>query len=182
MALWPAQQAVYLDRLWSRRGLRGGSLVVTGVVALQLYFGHGALDRFVPTPKDWKVAESFVEELKGLPEPVLCPYAPYALVQAGKDPTFSLIALWDIDYEGGPYRPFVAEVDQAMAEHHWASAVLPDDKLGHGIKRYYQRDHFLKTPSPGTLVGWPVRLNQVWLPREQPLPEEPSEPEDHGDP
>lgn len=132
--------------------------------ALQIQQGQGSVARYLPSPRDAADAAAFIEELRALPDPVLSPYAPYALVQAGKDPTFSLICLWDIDYKGGPYYRFAQRVEDSLQERRWAAIVVPNDKLGYGLLKHYGKDRNFSHLPPDTVVGWEVQLRQIWVP------------------
>jgi hypothetical protein len=101
---------------------------------------------------------------------VLLPHAPWYAVLAGKEPSFALICLWDIDYKDGPFKPAVARVDRSIRRKHWASAVLPDDKLKHGLKDYYKRQRGIAAPLLKTRTGWGVKLNAIWEPQERRRP------------
>jgi hypothetical protein len=186
-SLWPVLVLAMLAERWKDstewRTPKLAAGLITLLVALQVLQGGGAwsyrktpwklLDsdfwkshytRYLPTERDWKDAQKFIEELKTLPEPILITHAPFAAIQAGKQPSFSLICLWDIDYKAGPYYPYVKQIEKAMKEHYWATIVLPNDELGFGLKKHYHQTRSLKSSVPDTLVGWEVRLKAVWEP------------------
>lgn len=165
LAAWPALLAQPFEgRAWARP-------LATLLVGAQLWEGRGELGRYAPTAEDRVAAEAFVEELRGLPEPLLIPHAPYAAVLAGKEPHFALIALWDINHAGSPFRGGVKAVERSLEEGRWAAIVVPDDGLGYGLKEHYRKARVLRSPSPKTRTGWPVRLRHVWTPKE-PVPTE----------
>ena len=56
----------------------------------------------------------------------------------------------------------VRTIDAALASGHWRSAVLPDEKLGHGFKQHFTKQGKLASPPPTPETGWPVRLRGVW--------------------
>lgn len=157
----------------------------TALVALQLWEGHGNLRRYVPTDMDAKNARALVNELRGLPGPILMPHGPWYPVLAGKEPSIALISLWDIDKVGGALEKEGRVVERAMAEGRWATVIAPDEKLGHGLKEHYTRAGSLKARPFNTRTGWAVRFGGVWHPKpkaaaaagssveEQPAPEEP---------
>lgn len=119
------------------------------------------LNRFVPTDSDRVAVARLVEKLAALEGRVLIPHAPWYAVLAGKEPTFALIALWDIDHERGHYRPHVKEIDAAIAtDFDWA--ILPNDKLGHGLKKSFARSRTERITATSTRAGWTVRLREVW--------------------
>ena len=80
---------------------------------------------------------------------------------AGKEPSFALICLWDIDYKGGYFRPDVKTIDAAIASD-FDVAVLPSDSLGHGFKNHYTLDATTRVAGPATLTGWQVKLRSVY--------------------
>ena len=107
-----------------------------------------------------------------MPGRVWAPHAPWLVVQAGKGEGPggavtgpALIALWDIDHEGGPFLPQVARVRDAVKEGRWDVIFTPDDKLRYGL-----RDHYVRAPwtvtGPSTRTGWPVRIRMAWRPRD----------------
>lgn len=135
------------------------------LLAAQLWQGRGALERYAPDAEDAAVMAKVVEDLRTLPEPLLIPHSPYLAVLAGKAPSFSLIALWDLNHEGGPLRSGVREVERAMRQGYWKAVVVPDEKLGYGLRDGYRKWRGLREISPGMKTGWPVRLRQVWVPK-----------------
>jgi hypothetical protein len=138
----------------------------TALLAAQLWEGRAELKRYTPTPQDIANAQALVEELRGLPGPVLMPHGPYYPVLAGHEPSFALIALWDVDHKGGVLEKESHVVDRAIREGHWATVVTPDDKLGHGLVDHYRKSRPLKARPFGTRTGWAVRFKQIWVPRE----------------
>ncbi len=139
--------------------------LVTGTVAVQLWMARDSLERFVPTDADRAAAAKLVERVRALPGPVLSPHAPWLPVQAGHAPSLALIALWDIDHEGGPFRADVKLVPDAMAAHRWKTVLTPDDKLGYGLKEAYAPGPALGVQGPPTRTGWPLRVRKAWPPR-----------------
>lgn len=139
--------------------------------------GGATLDRSVPGPREAVAAEAFVEELRAMPEPVFLPHGPWYLVLAGKTPTFALITLWDIDHKGGPYRPYVKKVRDAIAEHHWPVGVTPEKDPGYGFEKAYAAARRVRASTFSTKTGWSVKLRRVWEPRPatEPAPEEDAE-------
>ncbi len=137
------------------------------VVAAQLWEGRGELKRYVPTPADARNAAALVEELRGLPGPMLMPHGPWYPVLAGKEPSFALISLWDIDTAGGVLAREANVVDRALAAGRWATVVTPNDKLGHGLQEHYRRAGPLKARTFPTRTGWGVGFRSVWHPKEE---------------
>lgn len=156
VAVWPAVMAGSLRLPFAR-------WAGTAVALVQLWKEPVEVERYVPTEKDRKAVEELVELIRDLDGPVLLPHAPWYAVLAGKEPTFALICLWDADRRYGPMRHAVDVVSDAMAERHWAYAIVPDDKLGYGFKSHYQRDRTVRVPVASTRVGWRVRFGQLWV-------------------
>jgi hypothetical protein len=148
-------------RAWLRVASR---IAASLVIALQLAHAHLRADfaRFVPTDKDRAAAEALVDELRALPDPILMPHAPWYARLAGKRVSFGLITLWDIDHPDGTFRPGARAIDEQIAAGYFPVAVVPDDKLGHGLKAYFARQRSITTKGLGTRTGWPVRLRTVW--------------------
>ncbi len=167
LSVLPAAQ---LGGLGDRPAARG----LIGLVMLaQLFQGRDDLNRYVPGPRDRARAAAFVEDLRELPGPVLLPHAPYLAVLAGKPPSFALICLWDIDREGGPHQDSVRRIEALVTEGHWPTAILPDDKLGYGLKKGYERVATLKNQPPPTRVGYRLALRERWGARVEQRHEEP---------
>ncbi|MSQ02632.1 MAG: hypothetical protein EXR71_12210 [Myxococcales bacterium] len=120
-----------------------------------------SLSRYTPTELSVEQAKSVVESIRALEGRVLIPHAPWYAVMAGKEPSFALICLWDIDYTGGFFRPDVKRIDAAIAAD-FDVAVLPSDALGHGFKEAYQLDGTTRVSGPATLTGWQVKLRAVY--------------------
>ena len=138
---------------------------LTALLAAQLWEGRGELKKFVPTPQDAAAAAALVEELRGMPGPVLMPHGPWYPVMAGHEPSFALIALWDIDHAGGPFEKGSRVVDRALRDARWKTVVTPDDKLGHGFLEHYERAAAVGGRPFGTRTGWGVRFRHVWRPK-----------------
>jgi hypothetical protein len=140
--------------------------LVTALVAAQLVQGRDALARTVPTPADADRAARLVAIVRDMPGPVLSPYAAWLPVQAGHPASPALIALWDIDHAGGPYRAQVRTFEDAVRAHRWGRVLTPDAKLGYGLLDGYTPGPALGVEGPATRTGWPIRLRRVWVPRD----------------
>lgn len=160
-ALWPALVVGAARRSWMPH-------LVTTLVAAQVWYGRDPLDRVVPTERDATNGAALVEQIRALPGTVLIPHAPWYAVLAGKDPAYALITLWDINHEGGVYVRDVRTIRKAVENHRWDWVIVPDDKLGYGLKEGYHRARSLAPFGPPTRTGWPVTLRQVWAPNEAP--------------
>lgn len=158
-ALWPS--------LASRRAGEGvGGMVLSALVAAQVWLGGSDYKREIPTEADRRQTAALVEEIRALPGPVLLPHAPYYAVLAGHEPSFALIALWDVSDDSVPRAAAPVAVTRALRSKHWASGVFPPAKPGSGVEKSYVRARALVHKGPPTLTGWRVKLADVWLPKD----------------
>jgi len=113
---------------------------VTAAISAQLMLQIGELDpkRYKPTAKDRAEGDRIVEALRDMPGPVLSPFAPWIAYQAGHEPTWALISLWDINHKNGPFRGAVKDVERAIEEGHYGTIVDTDPTMGHGARKYYE--------------------------------------------
>lgn len=142
--------------------------LVALVLAAQLWQGRDELRKYIPTEADTAAGEAVIEVLRELPGPIFIPHAPWYAVMAGKETSFALICLWDIDHRGGPYRGDAPRFYRSLRRQHWGSAVIPDlkatDNIQKELKAGWTRTRSLPSPSLSTRTGWGVRLRSVWLP------------------
>ncbi len=125
------------------------------------------LDRLVPTAADKAAGDSMVAYLKTIDGPILSPYAPWLPVQAGHDPHFHLISLWDIDHKDGPFVESGRLINQSIAKGRWAAIVDAERGMGHGVKYAYHVDKRFNFGGNGVFMaktGWRQRPSVVWLP------------------
>lgn len=157
-ALWPAL-------LVRRAGEGVAGLTLSALVAGQIWLGHANYTKHIPTTADRQQGDALIAELRELPGPVLLTDAPYYAVMAGHEPSFALIALWDISDKDCPPEAGTAVIRELLRQHYWKSGVFPDGKPGSGIEREYERVRKLKAPGPRTFTGWAVKFRQVWGPK-----------------
>lgn len=164
-SIFPALVHGALDRVPRLANWRAWAPHLAAVLAgVQLWQGQDDLSRYVPRPGDAANAARLVEELRALPEPMLVPHAPWLPVLAGKQPSLALIALWDIDHNGGPFKADVRKVKKAIAAKRWKTVVTPDADLGYGLADHYVVAKRIAS-GPPTRTGWNVRLRRVWAPK-----------------
>ena len=130
--------------------------------------GRWRFDRYLPTEADRAAGEALVEKLAAIDGDVLAPWSPWYPVLAGHPPSLHLIALWDIDHEGGPLRGGVARVREAMEARRWAAVLVANDRFDHGLHRAYRKAETLRYRGRAFYpkTGWPVRPRAIYLPRE----------------
>ncbi len=164
VALWAVLGLGALTRRWTNPLLLGAA---GALVAAQIGLAAWQPGRFLPTPEDRAAGDALVERVRAIEGEVLSPYAPWIPVLAGKRPYWHLIALWDIDYKQGPYYKASRRVDRAIADRRWdAILVGDDDKLGHGVKKHYEKLERIRYKGrvffPKT--GWRRRPELIYVP------------------
>ncbi len=116
-----------------------GSLALLGQLVWQV--GWLDADQLVPSRRDAEVGATFVRHLEGMSGPVFSPVASWLPVQAGRQPSLHLIALWDINHEGGPYHEQVVNIEAALRNHRWPVAIESTPPVGFGLARSYKAIH-----------------------------------------
>lgn len=142
--------------------LRGGARELAAVlVTAQIVAGAARVQpgHLVPGEADVEVGDALVTELGQVEGPVLSPFAPWLAHQAGHEPGFHLIALWDVRHESGPF-PGVADfIAEAAKGGYWGAIVDGPRGLGFDTKRAYRDVYRVQAPprvfQPRT--GWPAR-------------------------
>lgn len=176
LALWATLATGAAIRRWEHPLVRGA---LGAVLALQIGLGRWDPRIYTPTTQDREAGDALVEQIRGLDGEVLSPYAPWLPVLAGKTPYWHLIALWDIDYEHGPYYKASKSIDAAIARKRWGAVIVSeDDDFKHGLKLTYKRSK--RIPYKGRAfypkTGWKKRPSWIYLPLpegEQGTPDDP---------
>lgn len=126
-------------------------------------------DSLLPTAQDVATGEQVVAILAEQPGPVWSPFAPWLPVQAGHEPSFHLIALWDVDHRGSPMRDGARDVDAAIEQGWFATIVDGTRPLRHGVPEHYRGVQRLPTQgdvfTPKT--GWPAKPSTIKHPEKQ---------------
>jgi hypothetical protein len=161
---------------WYRRVSPGVLSMVVGVVAVggQLYWQTTKLEltRLQPTADDVEAGDRFVEAIKRYDEPILSPFAPYLPAQAGKRPSFHLIALWDVaQHRNGPFFDQAKGINKAAREHHWNAVIDGTNPVKFGItggpNAAYKNAEVIqprgKAFTPKT--GWRTRPKAIVIPK-----------------
>ena len=141
--------------------------VVLGACAVQSLTALWTADELIPTQEDRLAGDALVAELQTRPGPIFAPHSPWLPVQAGHPPTAHLIALWDIDHEGGPLVDAVESIKTDIQDHRWGTVVSADKRLGFGLPRYYEYHQSIRPKGRTFLpkVGWKVRPSYVYRPK-----------------
>ena len=164
--LMPAHWIVALACVYALGRLRGGALVGACIVAFTVYEGRWDVDRYLPTDADTEAGELLLDKIASYEGEVLMPHAPWYPHLVGKQPSFPLIALWDIEHKQGPLFDDRKALDKAMKAKKW-DAIIVSKEIKHGMQRHYERAGQVKMKSTAfrTRTGWRVRPNQVWEPK-----------------
>lgn len=150
-----------------RDGLGAGRVALASALLVgQLGWSLRQLDpaALVPTEADRAAGDALVARLAAVPPPALSPLNPWLLVLAGhEEPGFHLIALWDVDHEGGPFHEDVAAIEAAFAAGRWTAILDGPRAVGFGSEAAYDRgERWIDAPAvllPKT--GWPTRPDRL---------------------
>ncbi|HMV69024.1 MAG TPA: hypothetical protein PKA64_19405 [Myxococcota bacterium] len=155
--------------------------VLAGAQAAQLGWRMD-VDRLIPSEADRAAGDAIVEYLKTAEPPILSPFNPWLAAQAGHEPGWHLIALWDIRHPNGPFREDVARIFRAIKEHHWGTIVDSDEGAELGYVNGYEKVKSFQSNRTTMMpkVGWRARPNVIWTPRQGGA--RPAPPDDAPDP
>jgi hypothetical protein len=123
--------------------------------------------RFLPDEADRVAGDAMVAYLKDAEGPILSPFNPWLAAQAGHEPGWHLIALWDIRHPTGPFREGSQRIFKAIKDQHWGTIVDSDEGAdlgyinGYEKVRSFQSDRTTMMPR----VGWRARPNVIWQPK-----------------
>ncbi|MBA2320602.1 MAG: hypothetical protein H0V89_05540, partial [Deltaproteobacteria bacterium] len=147
-----------------------GTLAALGILQVGWQLHDLDTRRLIPTPADVAAGDEVVAALREhCHGEILSPYAAWLPVQAGRAPSWHLIALWDIQHAGSPYRAALGRIAAASRAHRWACVIeggIP--KIGLGTTENYKP--LLRFSLPGRALqpksGWRVRPNGILVPKE----------------
>jgi hypothetical protein len=164
VALWACLAIHYVRSRWPGVVVRTAT---ASLVAWQLWSVQWNPGRYIPTAKDEAAGDAVVAQLKEIDGEILAPWQPWMPVQAGKKGGIALIALWDIDHEGGPLYKEAQAIEHAIEQKHWGAVLTARAELKRGLRKHYKRAPFTR-PSGKTLypkTGWKVRPHALWVPK-----------------
>lgn len=167
-------------------GLPGVALAsVVATAQLGLLASRMEPDRFTPDAGDRAAGDAVVARLRDAPGPILSPFNPWLAAQAGHEPGWHLIALWDIRHREGPFQPDVKALLDAINHGYYGTIVDSDEGAKLGFQTAYRKAHVFQSArsifTPRT--GWRARPNVIWTRKEagdRQTPEEPAEREDEA--
>ncbi len=133
---------------------------------LLLAIGGGLTLDLMPTPKAREAGDQLVEALRGGEGPVLSPFAAWLPTYAGHPPSVHYMALWDLDYEGGPFEHHLDEVREAVEAQRWPQAVRATRAFPYGLDKAYEpRGQVDVGDVMQPATGWGVGPKAVLQPR-----------------
>ena len=164
-ALFSALAIGRLREEWDVLWLRGATGVL---IAVQIWLGQWDPAPLTPPASAAAAGDALIAEMAAVEGEIFAPHFPWYPVLAGKAPQAHLIALWDIDHEGGPLDPGADKVREAMEQQRWAAVFSANSKLGFGLKDSYRRDGSTANGAQmKPVTGWPVRPRYIYVPRQQ---------------
>jgi len=149
-------------------GLKPANIIIAGLALTQLWQEKWDVEKITPTDADVEAGDRMIARLSKLRGPIFAPHSPWYPVKAGHPPTLHLIALWDIDHPTGPLKEGVETIKADIANHRFHAVVVGAnrrdemkrrDKLGFGVKKYYERRISMRSKGKALLpkTGWRVR-------------------------
>lgn len=124
----------------------------------------------IPSPADVAAGWRFVAAIRQVDGPVLSPFNPWLPVYAGKPPSLHAMAVWDVNYPGGPFRDDLADIQRALRERHWTLVVGGNHALLGDLSAHYEPHRTIVGPDDGVFrprTGYLARPGQLWVPREE---------------
>jgi hypothetical protein len=150
------------------REVEGWRGVAIAAAAFTLQLGHTAsnldLDRLVPTEADRAAGDELVAYLRECEGPVLSPFNPWLAAQAGHDPGYHLIAMWDIRFPAGPFHADVEHTLDGVTDRYYGTIVDASDSAGLGISKAYKQDRAFEFGGNVFMpkTGWRRRPSVIW--------------------
>lgn len=142
--------------------------LVSLLLLVQVVTGHSwGNQEMIPTQADREAGAKLVQQIRDVEGSVFAPEFPWYPHLAGKEPSFPLIALLDVDREGGPFPHSGKAIDEAVALQRWDAILLSDLGMGYGIREHYIRGRPTRLPEKTffTRTGWSVRPEYFWFPK-----------------
>ncbi|MBN1336991.1 MAG: hypothetical protein JXB39_13620 [Deltaproteobacteria bacterium] len=145
-------------------------LALAGLVAHQVWSGGWTPSRYTPTQADRRAGEQVLDILRSYPGPVLMPHSPWYPVLVGKEPSFALIALWDVTHSRTPFPDTNDRIAQALRERRYDAVILASERFRWGLNQSYERVRAITLPGRALFpkTGWRARPRYVYEPRETP--------------
>ncbi len=120
-----------------------------------------------PSAEDRAHGDHVVSVLSAAEGPVLSPYAPWLAHQAGHEPGFHLISLWDVAHARSPFPGTKGRLRKASAAQHWGAVVTGPKKYAFGVHKHYRQTERLSA-SRGVFMpktGWRAQPKALLVPK-----------------
>jgi hypothetical protein len=167
---------------WPRQPLAAGALLLLAAVAVAwgCWDGRWERERYIPTAADVEQGNKVLEHIASFDGPVLMPHSPYYPVMVGKEPSFALIALWDITHKHSPLKKEARVVNRAIREQRYDAIIVASKKLQYGMDEAYERTTTIANSGRAFYpkTGWRVRPRYIYEPKQIVDPEPPEGAED----
>ena len=155
--------------LVQQAGKTTGTAIAAVLMTLQL--GHTALDfdlsDRIPDADDVAAGDAIVAYLAEAEGPILSPFNPWLAAQAGHEPGYHLIALWDIRHPEGPFQANAKDLMRAVSSREYGTVVMATDGAGFPLGKHYDKVRTFQTRTRHLFpkAGWRRRPNTVWVPK-----------------
>jgi hypothetical protein len=145
--------------------------LLAATAGVMVFEGGSDVDHrwFRPTAADYAAGEKVVAELRTIDGTVLSPYAAWLPALAGKEPSWHLMALLELNHEEGPYYREVGQVSRELRAGHFDAVLSSAEKMDFGIAEGYEPAIQLRLPRRALLpkTGWGRRPTQILRPRKK---------------
>ncbi len=144
-------------------------LALAALVAFQVGKGGWKPSRYIPTEADVAAGQQVLDVVRSYPGPVLMPHSPWYPVLAGKEPSFALIALWDVTHPHTPFPKTDARITEAIRERRYDAVILASERFRWGLQQTYRRTRTISLPGRAFFpkTGWHARPRYVYEPRKE---------------
>ncbi len=159
---------ILADTVRSVPGKLGLPLVAIWASAQLFYAASNFGDsHYEPNDEDWRAGDEVVDALIDVEGPVLSPFAPWIPYQAGHEPSWHLISLWDIRHRKGPFADRVQVLSEAVRNHYWGAILESGDRsgVGLGVRQHYREARTFDWPRQVLMpkAGWKQRPRVLWV-------------------
>ena len=163
-----AAGAKALGERFDRLGYTVAAAVAAGLGAGQAWNSRWDREKNLPTPADYEAGEQLIEAMSQVEGEIWSPHFPWYATKVGKAPSAPLIAIWDINHQGGPMKKDVRHIKRDVREQRFEAVLAPRKDPGLEVPQFYE-----KTPlgiagnGLRTKTGWRVKPSFLWVPKDQ---------------
>jgi len=144
---------------------------VAVIAALQPLYGASRIDRIKLKPRavDEEAGWEMVRAVREVSGPILSPTAAWIPVYAGREPSIHAMAVWDLNYAGGPYQDDLSSISAALRAREYTLILGGTHRFLGKLTDYYEPDHVFLEPKDDRLwprTGWRSRPWRLLVPKE----------------